>query len=837
MAVPQDFASMQEQIQSALVATTKSVNQISSEDLAFHRSMNPELGKELEEKSKRLLEVAQSLLKSAASVSRLRVPKLQDVDDVENNWRGIVDVVDSLLEKADTSLDEYTDVIKRKGPGFDEESNPKKHPSQLGKSFYNQNLPKPQLAFAHKPQNADESPWKPLLTSKPHALVPLEESLGTFKNQFNHTQYRHPYEYEILQLKYPDTVYQKADPIKYLPVEKTTATWVDTMEGVREMLKELKKATEIAVDLEHHDTRSYVGLVSLMQISTREKDWIVDTLKPWRQDLEILNEVFTDPKIVKVFHGAYMDIMWLQRDLGLYVTGLFDTHHACRALGYPGGSLAYLLKLFVNFDADKKYQMADWRIRPLPEEMLFYARSDTHFLLYIYDNLRNELVEKSHPADSQENRIEIVLQKSKETSLISYERPIYEHESGKGASGWYTLLIKTPKVQTAEQLSVFRAVHAWRDQIARKDDDSTNFVMSNAVLSNIARNPPEDLTSLYGLLHPISYNVKSRVHELLDLIKAAKLAGKDGPTAMDILKPDSLGAMAKQIRESNPASRIAGPSSTIVNRPKIGEQESLRTDVSRFWGNAFGSSIWDSPASSSSSTGPGLTLAVQIAPAASKFFSTSFQTSMAGNSSQSHDVEMTEMGTKDKEEEPNMNEDKMEFPEEREDDAAFILKTSRKRKSDVISGADPDEGRDPGIIALDEADEAAIWARKHKRELRAARKAEKKAAKQAAEKEVARDAPVDEVEATEEPEKGAAEEDEDFDYSKAESVLHSKSGGSNGGGTGGKRRKKGKDKDKKSTTPFDPYSKSANAAKGMRRAQGGNGDGAERGSRSMTFKK
>jgi exosome complex exonuclease RRP6 len=58
-----------------------------------------------------------------------------------------------------------------------------------------------------------------------------------------------------------------------------------------------------------------------------------------------------------------MDIVWLQRDLGLYVVGLFDTHHASRVLGYQGGSLAFLLKRFIDFDADKKYQLADWRIR------------------------------------------------------------------------------------------------------------------------------------------------------------------------------------------------------------------------------------------------------------------------------------------------------------------------------------------------------------------------------------------------------------------------------------------------------------------------------------------
>lgn len=58
-----------------------------------------------------------------------------------------------------------------------------------------------------------------------------------------------------------------------------------------------------------------------------------------------------------------MDIIWLQRDLGLYVVGLFDTFYASDTLGYPRKSLAFLLKKFVDFDADKKYQLADWRIR------------------------------------------------------------------------------------------------------------------------------------------------------------------------------------------------------------------------------------------------------------------------------------------------------------------------------------------------------------------------------------------------------------------------------------------------------------------------------------------
>lgn len=78
------------------------------------------------------------------------------------------------------------------------------------------------------------------------------------------------------------------------------ATLVDSPEAVVTLLHELRQETEIAIDLEHHDAHSYAGLVCLMQISTRTKDWIVDTLKPWREDLQMLNEVFTDPNIVKV---------------------------------------------------------------------------------------------------------------------------------------------------------------------------------------------------------------------------------------------------------------------------------------------------------------------------------------------------------------------------------------------------------------------------------------------------------------------------------------------------------------------------------------------------------
>lgn len=61
---------------------------------------------------------------------------------------------------------------------------------------------------------------------------------------------------------------------------------------------------------------------------------MIDVLDPTIRDVaEGLNEFFTDPSWIKVFHGAQSDIVWLQRDLGLYIIGLFDTYHATKILG------------------------------------------------------------------------------------------------------------------------------------------------------------------------------------------------------------------------------------------------------------------------------------------------------------------------------------------------------------------------------------------------------------------------------------------------------------------------------------------------------------------------
>ncbi|SMY28738.1 unnamed protein product [Zymoseptoria tritici ST99CH_1A5] len=792
-----DFNTLEGDIKSALLSTIRGASALASEDLSFHRSLDATTGPALDRQNARLLALADRLVGVATTNTEIsRPPRLKDLDSVDTNWRAIVDVVDGLLERADTALDEFTGAVKRLSPAADQPAKPSRSKT-FGTSTTNHHIEKPQLLFDHPPTNTEQSPFKPLLQSKPHASFPLEtEPIAS--DDDTRLAYPHPYQLEIEQYRYPSSVYTHSEPIPYHPFETTTATFVDTEESLAEMLEELKQAKEIAIDLEHHDNRSYIGIVSLMQISTRDKDWIVDTLKPWRRKLQCLNEVFANPTIVKVLHGAFMDAIWLQRDLGLYLVGLFDTHYACRALGYAGGSLAFLLKKFADVDAQKQHQMADWRVRPLPKELFDYARSDTHYLLYIFDCMRNELIERSDfsKPDHEGDKLWDVLQKSTEVALQRYEHPQYDAELGQGAMGWYKLLSRTPALFSPEQFAVFKAVHHWRDRVAREQDDSIHFVMPNHQIFSLAKAMPPTRLALMGIAQPTTQTVRLRADELLSVIVRAQEAGKNGPDMME-----TLGRVEPQLPTRTIAAQKALAAQTLATQQssvtKITPPTStvpIRTPSSSFWGGAFESSAWDR--ASSTTPGNGISLSVPLPPLTAEIFAdpSEFLASAAAE----------EIVT-----EPD---DTQMEPEEEASESTFVLKDlARKRKR-----ADANEPQDNMAAQSDEVPISLDLNEEVERaQEKAARKAAKKAAKRAAKLSGTSEGDGDMGETQD-----AGEEDEEaFDYASAPSLLNPP------------RDNLTKKERKKKEKQVNPYAKSLDAAKGLPRTQ------KERAGKSMTFRK
>ncbi|EGF78021.1 hypothetical protein BATDEDRAFT_27210 [Batrachochytrium dendrobatidis JAM81] len=534
----EDFAKKQQDLLSSLARLTKASQFVNPADVMFLRSSSNSIANSIDATSNALL----SALKQTTAYARLsalpseddpmhaKKPQLSG-EDVIDRFDLIVDVIDDLLEKTDV----YLDTLKKTPKSILESASNTISTNPSGNSTSSFALPKaygnhrPQLGFQDKIDNSF-APFIPRIQYKPHAKIPLdltlvkapisssnlkfqsEDSVDSHENQLYCVQ--HPYRSEIETIQYP-VVYFKQHPEEiYRSLESTPLTWIDTPDKLETLCSILEGVTEFAVDLEHHDFRSYQGFTCLMQISTRTEDFLVDTLI-LRNSLHALNTSFANPQIVKVFHGAEMDIQWLQRDFGVYVVDLFDTYHASHALELEGHSLAFLLKYYCDVVTDKRYQLADWRIRPLPKEMVHYARMDTHYLLYIFDRMRNELLNKSNP--ETHNLMHVTLERSGLTSLNTYQKAPY-CKDGLSPNGWRSLLNRLKISFNEENLAVFKAIHEWRDRIARKEDESLRFVLPNHMLQTLSRVMPTDGPAVVACCSPTPSLVRLYSKELAHLI-------------------------------------------------------------------------------------------------------------------------------------------------------------------------------------------------------------------------------------------------------------------------------------------------------------------------------
>ena len=79
-----------------------------------------------------------------------------------------------------------------------------------------------------------------------------------------------PYEYEIDNFSYVPEQLEGHDEIMYKSLESTSFTMVEDLATLKLMHEKLKRASEIAIDLEQHSFRSYQGFVCLMQVRSQE---------------------------------------------------------------------------------------------------------------------------------------------------------------------------------------------------------------------------------------------------------------------------------------------------------------------------------------------------------------------------------------------------------------------------------------------------------------------------------------------------------------------------------------------------------------------------------------
>lgn len=477
--------------------------------------------------------------------------------------------------------------------------------------------------------------------------------------------------------------------------------------------------------------------------------------------------------------------------------------------------------------------------------MFYYARSDTHYLLYVYDLVRNELVKASDRTKPETDYIEQVLQKSKEVSLARWEGATCDAESGRGTRGWYNVLLRSQTPLSGQQFAVFRAVWAWRDKMARALDESTGFVLANSSILDIAKTPPPDGKALHGMIPGHSFSARRNVDELWKAVQKAMEDGINGPSLYEWLRDDP--AIVDDQRAIRKIQYTA---------PRVAfDSESGKLDGSQLFSSVPLSCRWED----------------QPTPTQDDRVLLPWQRRVQLNGTPVvTDVDVTEEAAQPAAPAPVVSQPQ----EEESPDEEFTLKAGQKRKApenDTPSEEEDSDVEDTTAVtttgeasSVDEEIEVADEEELAERERRArkAAKREAKAARKAASASKAAEsddldngtelqhstiehefADVDKAEkkrrkeqkrlrkeakaakkaaaaaaAAEAGEQQQAEAAEPFDYTKATSVLHAKRGPTDGQHKGKKR--------------FDPYTKTTDdGLKGARKAPPLHGN------RSATFKK
>jgi ribonuclease D len=258
--------------------------------------------------------------------------------------------------------------------------------------------------------------------------------------------------------------------------------------------------SRVAVDLEAAGFHRYSDRVCLLQVSCGDQNFVVDTLAVDPSD--VLRDPLESPSVTVLLHGGDYDLRLLDRDLDLHPVKLFDTQTAAALLGEPSLGLAALLEKYLDVRVSKKYQRADWAKRPLPDEMLDYAASDTRHL----HGLANLLTER--------------LEALGRMSWVEEESTLMEALRW-NADGDVDPVTKVKGMRDFElrEVALLREAWFWRDEVARARDRAPFRVAGDPALLEVVRERPRDVSAL-GRVGGFSPQLAERSgKELLDRLE------------------------------------------------------------------------------------------------------------------------------------------------------------------------------------------------------------------------------------------------------------------------------------------------------------------------------
>ncbi len=234
------------------------------------------------------------------------------------------------------------------------------------------------------------------------------------------------------------------------------------------LIRSIREAPSVALDMEADSLHSYFEKVCLIQLSVGEEHFVVDPFSGL--DFDGLVEALAGKRLI--VHGGHYDLRMLRAWKGFRAGGeVFDTMIAAMLLGIEQIGLAALVARFFDIAMTKDSQKSDWSRRPLSEKQLRYAVNDTRYLEALAACLHGELRERGRVEWHRESCRAMV-------EAAGRDRPDEPDDAWR---------IKGAGRLTHRQLAYLRELWAWRDMRARHSDRPAFKVLGNRQLLELAQ--------------------------------------------------------------------------------------------------------------------------------------------------------------------------------------------------------------------------------------------------------------------------------------------------------------------------------------------------------------
>jgi ribonuclease D len=311
--------------------------------------------------------------------------------------------------------------------------------------------------------------------------------------------------------------------------------------------------SDIGVDTEFMREKTFFPQLCLVQVATPSRILIVDPLSG--EDFAPLWDVLLSRNWI--VHSARQDIEVVYQATHRMPASLFDTQVAAALLGFqPQIGYASLARELFGVELPKSHTRANWTARPLPEELLAYAAEDVEYLLPARDVLAEGLDRKGRLAWATAD------------SALLLEPALHALDpAGAGQR------LKSLRNLGGARRAAAEALASWRETVAIERNLPRQWIMKDAVLTEIAVRLPSNRSELAGVEDLPPGVLRRAGDEILAAVAAARQTPAPEPQearrrgAPDALQKSLLKTLQDRVAEC--AGNLGVAAETIASKKEL----------------------------------------------------------------------------------------------------------------------------------------------------------------------------------------------------------------------------------------------------------------------------